>query len=152
MQAEKLQDGAGRTDWVLVFETGDEVMSTLEEFARSHELRAGRFVAIGAFRTATLAYFRPETQEYEEIPVPDQVEVTALVGDVSADGEDPTIHAHCVLGRPDGSTVAGHLMRAAVRPTLELFLSSWDARLDRQPDEASGLALIRLKQERSRHA
>ena len=125
----------------LIFEQGDEVMSGLKEFARQENIRAARFTAIGAFASATLAYFDWEKKEYVDIPVPAQVEVLVLAGDIAWKGNEPVPHVHCVLGQRDGSTIGGHLRRAIVRPTLELMLTSAGA-LERRHDEKSGLALI----------
>ena len=128
----------------LIFESDDEVVSTLEAFAEDQDVRGAHFTALGAFRSATLAYFDWETKEYRDIPVEEQVEVVSLVGDIGRKEDGSVVvHAHCVLGRRDGSTVAGHLMEAAVRPTLELFLQVAPTELSRRPDEESGLDLIR---------
>lgn len=127
----------------LIFETGEEVMSGLKQFARERDVRAARFTAIGAFQTATIAYFDWETKEYLEIPVREQVEVLVLAGDIAWKDGAPVPHVHVVLGRRDGSTIGGHLCEAIVRPTLELMLTQAGA-LERAPDAASGLALISL--------
>lgn len=136
------REGRGHTS-ALVFETGEEVIRALEQHARRTGIKAAHLTALGAFRSATLAYFNWETKEYDEIPVREQVEVTSLVGDIGTHDGDPAVHIHCVLGRPDGSAITGHLLEAHVRPTLELFLTAYDDDLGRHIDEESGLPLIR---------
>jgi uncharacterized protein len=125
----------------VIFETGEEVIAGLEDFARREKIRAARLTAIGAFQSATLAYFDWEQKKYLEIPVREQVEVLVLAGDIAWKGNAPVAHVHCVLGRRDGSTVGGHLCDAIVRPTLELMLTQAGA-LERTFDPQSGLALI----------
>jgi uncharacterized protein len=49
-----------------------------------------------------------------------------------------------VVGRSDGTTRGGHLKEGHVRPTLELVLTEYPRHLERKPDPASGLALIRV--------
>ncbi|HJV59854.1 MAG TPA: PPC domain-containing DNA-binding protein [Albitalea sp.] len=143
MKAKVINEVPERT-YALVFDRGDEVVATLERFAADHGLSASRFTAIGAFESATLGYFDWERKAYERIPVDEQVEVLALVGDVALDGTRPKLHAHAVLGRRDGSTVGGHLLQARVRPTLEVVLIDSPSYLRRSHDPASGLALIRI--------
>jgi predicted DNA-binding protein with PD1-like motif len=126
---------------VLIFATGDEVMATLREYAIKQGIQAARLTGIGAFQSATLAYFDWETKAYEEIVVDEQVEVLVLAGDIAMKDGKPEPHVHVVLGRRDGSTRGGHLCRAVVRPTLELMLEAGGA-LVRRFDPASGLALI----------
>jgi hypothetical protein len=140
MKAKELTQN-GSTLHALIFETGDEVMAGLKEFARRENVRAARFTAIGAFQSATLAYFDWEKKDYIEIPVPDQVEVLVLAGDIAWKENEPVAHVHVVLGRRDGSTCGGHLCEAIVRPTLELMLTQAGA-LERTIDPQSGLALI----------
>lgn len=128
--------------WALIFEPGDEAVAALTRFAVEHEVASGSFTAIGAFSEARVAWFDLETKEYLEIPVDEQVEVLSLAGDVALRDGEPFVHAHAVLGRRDGSTVAGHLLAGTVRPTLELFLHVYPEPLRRVHDEATGLALI----------
>jgi len=128
----------------LVFDTGDEVVSTLERFAAEHALTACRLTAIGAFERVTLGYFDWERKDYERIEVAEQVEVLSLIGDIALDGATPKLHAHAVLGKRGGSTVGGHLLEAKVRPTLEVLLIESPGYLRRVRDPASGLALIRI--------
>jgi len=143
MRAKTIGGGSERT-WALVFATGDEVTSSLSDFAYREQLRAARFTAIGAFREATLGYFDWASKQYEKIPLREQVEVLSLVGDVALEGDAPKVHAHVVVGKRDGSAHGGHLLDAHVRPTLEVMLTESPAHLQRLFDPASGLALIAI--------
>jgi uncharacterized protein len=145
MRAKLLSEAHGQKTFALIFDTGDEVMKSLLTFAREQRLTGSHFTAIGAFRDATLGYFDWEKKDYKKIPIREQVEVVSLVGDVAeAESGGPKIHAHVVVGRSDGSALAGHLLEAHVRPTLELVLTETPAHLCRKHDPASGLALIRV--------
>ncbi len=132
----------GERTVLLVFASGDEVVSTVEAFAREQNVTAAHFTAIGAFSDAVLGYFDWAGKEYEEIPVREQVEVLALNGDIALKDGQPIVHAHVVLGKRDGSAHGGHLLEAHVRPTLELVLDESPAHLRKEHDAASGLALI----------
>jgi len=139
-----LNAGPERT-FAVVFETGDEVMAELTRFAEEQGLDASRFTAIGAFSSAMLGYFDWQKKEYERIPVNEQVEVLALVGDVALDKGKPKIHAHVVVGLRDGAARGGHLLEAHVRPTLEVVLTESPGYLKRELDHESGLALIKIE-------
>lgn len=140
-----LSQADGRRAFALVLETGDDPMSCLAGFAREERITGASITGIGAFSEATLAYFDWEQKEYREIPVREQCEVASLIGDIGVEDEDrPAVHVHLVLGRRDGSAVAGHLLRARVRPTLELVVTESPAHLCRRKDPDSGLNLIRF--------
>jgi uncharacterized protein len=62
-------------------------------------------------------------------------------GNAYKDGQ-PTVHAHVVVGKADGTAHGGHLMEAHVRPTLEVILVESPSFLQRTMDPESGLALI----------
>jgi predicted DNA-binding protein with PD1-like motif len=142
MKFKQLDD---RKTFVLIFDTGDEAASGLAEFVRTQKVGAAQFTGIGALKAVTLGYFNWEKKDYQKIPMREQVEVLSLVGDVAV-GEDgtPSIHAHIVVGRSDGTAHGGHLLEAHVRPTLEVVLIQAPAHLQKRRDPESGLALIRL--------
>ena len=126
----------------LIFDKGDEVVSTLQKFAGEHNLTASRFTAIGALQGAELGYFDWDRKDYDRIPVREQVEVLSLSGDIALFRGKPRVHAHAVLGRRDGSCVGGHLLEATVRPTLEVLLIESPGYLNKTCDAETGLALI----------
>jgi predicted DNA-binding protein with PD1-like motif len=144
MKARPIEQEAGGKTFALVFETGDEAMEELTRFVRERELTAARFDGIGAFSDVVLGYFDWQQREYRPIPLDEQVEVVALTGDVALEDGEPTVHAHVVVARSDGSAHGGHLLEAHVRPTLELVLSESPAHLRKRFDATSGLALIAL--------
>ena len=147
MQSKRLsQSETGERVFAVILETSDEVVTSLMAFARSNKLAGAQITAIGAFSDAVLNYFDWESKSYLEIPVNEQVEVASLVGDIalSPDGE-PALHIHLVLGRRDGSALAGHLGSAHVRPTLEVILTEMPEHLQKVHDPETGLALIRTK-------
>ena len=130
--------------YALVFEAGDEVMDGLRAFAAEHALDAAQFTGIGAFSEVTLGWFDPERKRYEEIPIGEQVEVLTLAGDIAEKDGEPQVHAHVAVAKRDGSAHGGHLMRARVRPTLEVILVESPAHLHKRLDERAGVALIAL--------
>ena len=143
MRSKELSADRERT-FALIFDAGDEVISGLTRFAQEHNLSATRFTAIGAFESVVLGYFDWEKKDYERIPLNQQVEVLALVGDVALDAGKPKVHAHIVVGMRDGTARGGHLLEARVRPTLEVILTESPGHLKREFDPESGLALIRI--------
>lgn len=143
MQSKLLHNADGQRSFAVILVTGDEVMACLKDFVTREKISAAQISAIGALSDVVLEYFDWEKKDYLKIPLREQVEVASLLGDVAeADGK-PAIHLHIVVGRRDGSAMAGHLGEAHVRPTLEVILTESPAHLRKRHDPESGLALIR---------
>lgn len=144
MKVKQLHAADGQRVFAVILETGEAVMESLQRFAEAERLTAAQITGIGAFSEAGLRYFDWERKEYLPIPVKEQVEVASLIGDVAVSPEGkPALHLHLVLGRRDGTALAGHLAEARVRPTLELIVTESPAHLQKALDPESGLALIR---------
>jgi predicted DNA-binding protein with PD1-like motif len=148
MKAKLLNDHEGHRVFAVVLEAGEDFCEGMLAFGDQYHLGASQLSATGGFSQATLGYLSRQTGGIKEIPVADQVEVLSLAGtitrsgDVTADGLEPRVHAAVVLGRSDGSTVGGRLIRGTVWPALEVLVTESPKYLHRRTDEATGLALI----------
>jgi predicted DNA-binding protein with PD1-like motif len=144
VQARVIAQNGEQKTFVVVLETGDEVLSCLQTFVEENGIFAAQVTAIGAFSNVVLKYFDWEKKEYAENVVSEQVEVASLIGDVAqAPSGAPAIHAHLVVGKRDGTAMAGHLGKAHVRPTLEVIIVESPGYLHKVQDPEAGLALIR---------
>jgi uncharacterized protein len=145
MKSQLLANLEVQREFALVFDSGDEVMEGIKNFLAQTHVDSAEFRAIGAFSRATLGYFDIDRKEYQHIEIGEQVEVLSMVGNVALDQGQPKVHAHLVVGKRDGTAHGGHLLKAFVRPTLEVVLNELPQHLRRVHDEKSGLALIDLK-------
>ncbi len=145
MKSQVIDATDGSRTYALVFAEGDEVVCHLTAFAEYEGITAASFKGIGAFRDVCFGYFEWERKAYAEIVLDEQVEVLSLIGDVATKDGEPTIHAHAVVGKRDATAHGGHLLRAHVRPTLELIVEESPAHLRKRIHERSGLALIDLE-------
>lgn len=144
MKSRLLHQNAGQRTFAVVLETGDEAMGCLQSFVAKEKVSAAQITAIGAFSDAVLGYFDWQKKSYLRNGVSEQLEVASLLGDVAlSPDEKPALHIHAVLGRRDGSALAGHLLSGHVRPTLEVIVTESPAHLQKVHDPESGLALIR---------
>lgn len=138
----KLVHDDGLRTYVAVLDKEEEAVEALTGLAQDESFGAASLSAIGAFSRATLGYFDRAAKDYEEIAVDGQVEVLSMLGDFAIADGDPKLHAHVVLGRRDGSTRGGHLLRGWVWPTLEVMITQAPRHLQRRTDTETGLPLI----------
>ncbi|HEX6498653.1 MAG TPA: DUF296 domain-containing protein [Micromonosporaceae bacterium] len=66
----------------------------------------------------------------------------SLLGDVAEKDGKPALHLHAVVGRSDGTTMGGHLLRGEVWPTLEVLVTEVGPELAKRYDPETGLALL----------
>ncbi|NRQ38664.1 DNA-binding protein [Nonomuraea sp. NN258] len=145
MRAKQLSVDEEQT-YAVVFDQGEEVVAGLTSWAAATGIRAARLTGIGGFGHVMLGFFDPAVMDYRRIPVEEQCEVLALVGDfaMSEDAEGPQLHAHVVVGLSDGAARGGHLLSGEVWPTLEVLVTQSPRYLLRRHDPHTGLALIDL--------
>lgn len=143
MRVKALSDTPEKT-FIVVLDPGEEAVACLLSFARDRGVTAGRFTGLGAFSDVTLGFFDVETKDYEPIEIREQVEVVTLAGNFAVQGSEVRLHPHVVVSKRDGSAWGGHLLKAHVRPTLELMVTVDPARLQRRTDAETGLPLLDL--------
>jgi hypothetical protein len=133
--------------FVVILDTGDEILSSLKHFAQAQHLAGSSFKAIGALSNVELGWFNWESKKYQTaIKLEEQVELLSLIGDIALKDNEPQVHAHLVIGRRDGTAHGGHLLSATVRPTCEIVITETPQHLHKEIDPDSGLALIRLRE------
>ena len=130
--------------FILMFETGEELVNGLLQFANLQKVSVASFNAVGALSSVRLGWFSWESKRFEpSVTLDEQVELLSLIGDVALKDEEPVVHAHAVIAKKDGTAHGGHLLNASVRPNCEVFLTESPANLRRFIDPDSGLALIK---------
>lgn len=142
MKVQLLSHSDRRKEFAVIFGKGDEAFSGLVEFAEEYQVTGARFTAVGACRGAVLAWFSPDRRMYKKIPIEGQAEVASMTGDVALLDGKPVIHMHAVIGLPDGTARAGHVLEVHVWPTLEVMVTVYATRMMKSPDPETGVSLI----------
>jgi predicted DNA-binding protein with PD1-like motif len=142
MQVELLNPGEATRHYAVIFYQGDEAFSGLLEFAERYHVTSAHFTAIGALNRATLGWFDPQRKMYKTIPIDGQHEVIGMSGDIALYQGKPVVHTHMVVGSPDGTTRAGHVLDAYVSPTLEVIVTVDPVEMQKRFDPATDLTLI----------
>jgi len=129
---------------MFVAESGQEIIVRLQsgedffEALGSLDLTGGAIVCgIGMLRDVTLAFWTG--REYKEHRVSGPAELVSLQGNFSVRDGQPHIHCHAVLGLEDGSTVGGHLSKATVHETNEIYIRKLSGIVMERKQEPSGL-------------
>jgi len=142
MQVQLLNPGKPTKQYAVIFYQGDEAFSGLLEFADKYHVTSAHFTAIGALNRATLGWFDPKRKMYKKISIDGQHEVIGMSGDIALFQGKPVVHTHMVVGNPDGTTRAGHVLAAYVSPTLEVMVIVDPIAMKKRLDPTTDLTLI----------
>lgn len=120
---------------------GDLLLSIKDVF-RENAVQMGFFVAIGAVKTAHVAFYDQGAKTYTDFIIDEPAEILSCAGNVSWVDGDISVHAHITLGLKDGTAKGGHLLEGTVIFASELFGIALDGqRLERRFDDVTGLKL-----------
>ncbi|MFQ5947934.1 MAG: PPC domain-containing DNA-binding protein [Acidimicrobiia bacterium] len=124
------------------FNTGEDILSGLTEFARDHDIGAGSFTYLGAVQRASLRYYDQKAQEYCDFCIHERLEVLAGVGNVSLLDGEPFVHTHAVFGDFRGRAFGGHINEGCDVFALEITFQELSGEPPvRQSDDCTGLTL-----------
>lgn len=126
----------------LILEKGEPIHEGLQQVAKDLDLPGAFIMGIGVIKDVVVGFFHIPSKSYKEIKLEGPVELLALNGNISWEGEEAIIHLHAVIGREDGSVIGGHLLRASIGVTGEIFIHKIGKRLERERSEEFGLSLL----------
>lgn len=131
-------------DYLIAVEIGEELITSLLNFASSETLSSGYLSGIGALRDFELGYYWLDRKEYKRQKYSEIVELIACTGNLALRQDAPFIHLHVALGREDYSMIGGHLFSGIVAVTAELFFRPLQEPVMRAWNERTGLFLLDL--------
>lgn len=131
--------------YLVTLDPGDELMSSLERLASEHRIGAASVTGLGAVDGALIGAYSLEKQDYIRHEWDEQLEVCSLTGTLSWIDDEPFAHVHGVFGRPDSSTIGGHIFETVCSVTVELAVHTAPERVTRHPVSHCSLDLMKLE-------
>ena len=121
---------------------GEEIVASLEQVCAQYDVQAAKIDGIGAVRDTTVAMFDLSKKQYHETSLPQFFELTNLCGSASRKDGAVYLHLHATLADEKGNAFGGHLKKATIGATAEIFLTALDGKIERKTDEETGLNLF----------
>jgi predicted DNA-binding protein with PD1-like motif len=119
-----------------------DLLLSIKDVFRESGIQMGFFTAIGAVRTAHVAFYDQAAKAYTDFIFDEPAEILSCVGNVSEVDGDISVHAHITLGLKDGTAKGGHLLEGTIIFASELFGIALDGqKLERHFDDITGLKL-----------
>lgn len=127
---------------LIVLDRGDELISSLEEFAKEKDLAGASIQAIGGAAQVTVGFYDIKTQSYIWQDYDEALEVLSLSGNLSWVDGGPFWHIHGVFSGVDFAAFGGHVKKLVVGLTLEIQITPSNVRLTRVKETETGLSLL----------
>ena len=127
--------------YLLVLQKGEEIISALTQFAAKTNLTCATVSGIGATDDAEMGVFDTFEKQYYTKQIRAMTEITALCGNITQKDGKPYVHLHATLATMF-DVVGGHLSKAIVSATAEIFVTAYPIATNRQFDSAVGINLL----------
>ena len=124
---------------------GEEVLEELRKIALKENIRLAQISALGAVGDFTVGVFYTAEKEYHANRFTGDWEIVSLVGNITQQKGEYYAHLHMSAGGVDGSVVGGHLNRAVISATCEMFITILDGVVERSFSDEIGLNLLKFK-------
>lgn len=133
------------------FNAGKDLLASIKEVVKEHQVRAGLLTVIGAVDRAHYGFYQPHQKVYTTLkwtPSPESspaLEIVSCIGNIAILDDEAVVHAHITFTGEKGEIMGGHLLEGCrVNPTAELTLLKADGVLRRKRHEDLNLALLSI--------
>ena len=123
---------------------GEDIVEKVKEIALKENIKLANVNALGAVDHITVGLYKVAEMRYYANEFDGEMEIVSLTGSINTmDGEFYS-HLHIACADQSGSVVGGHLNKAIVSATCEMFIKVIDGTVDRYKDEVTGLNLFKF--------
>ena len=129
---------------IVRMDPGEEILEQMEIAAKAENVRLGSVSAIGAVNDFTVGLYDVAEKRYFPNRFTGAYEIVSLLGNITTMGGEYYAHLHMAAADGTGSTVGGHLNRAVISVTCEMFITEVEGEIDRKKDEKTGINVFRL--------
>lgn len=121
---------------------GEEIQEKLKELCLAEGVKLASVNALGAVSDFTIGVFDVAKKQYYSNDFTGLYEIVSLTGSVTVMDGAYYAHLHMSAGDEKGQVVGGHLNRAVVSATCELFLTLLPGAVERTFSPEVGLNLL----------
>ena len=118
---------------------GDEITESILKLAEKLDISAANVTGIGATDDLTVGVLDLDTRVYEPYTFTGNHEINALVGNLTKKDGKPYLHLHITCTGKGNKVVGGHLIKAVVSVTGEIFINVLNGGISRAFNDAVGI-------------
>ena len=130
---------------VIRMDRGEEILATLKTVCEKENVKLATVSAIGATDEFTVGVLDVGSKKYISNDFKGYYEIVALGGNVNTRNGEYYAHLHMCAADKNGVAAGGHLNRAVISATCEMFVRVIDAKIEREFNEEVGLNLFKFE-------
>lgn len=131
-------------DIVVRIDKGEEILEKIKEVAIKENIKLATVTALGATNEFTVGVFKTEEKKYYSNSFQGDFEIVSLTGSINTMNDEFYTHIHMSAGDEKGNVFGGHLNKAIVSATCEMFIHVIEGKVDRELSEDIGLNLFKF--------
>lgn len=131
-------------DIVVRIDKGEEILEKIKEVAIRENIKLATVTALGATNEFTVGVFKTEEKKYYSNSFQGDFEIVSLTGSINTMNDEFYTHIHMSAGDEKGNVFGGHLNKAIVSATCEMFIHVIEGKVDRELSEDIGLNLFKF--------
>ncbi len=128
--------------YVVRLDVGDEIMGSLNNLCEAENIKAATVQGLGAVNDVTVGYYSLEEKKYFHETFNHQFEMIALNGNITRKDDEPYLHLHIALSDENYKFFGGHLNRAVISITAEIYVSVLDGEVKRRVNPETNLNIL----------
>lgn len=124
------------------FDQGEDIIAGVAQFLSDQKIGACSISGIGSCSSIELGYFNTHLKEYRKKPFFEDLEIISFIGNGALQDGQSVVHAHGVFSKNDFSVFGGHVFKAVVSATAEIFVLKLDGEMQRDLNKDMNLNLL----------
>lgn len=128
--------------FVVRLEIGDEIIDSLSNLSVQENIKAATVQGLGAVDKIDIGYYSTEDKIYHTAEYNKQMEMITLNGNISVKDGEPYLHLHAAFSDERYSMIAGHLNKAYISITAEIFVTVLNGEINRTVSKQTGLNIF----------
>lgn len=124
---------------------GEEILENLKLICEKEKIKLVNVNALGAINDFEVGLFDVDEKKYYSQRHTGNFEIVSLTGSVTTKDGETYIHIHLSAGDKENKVYGGHLNKAIVSATCEMFIQVIEGKVERKFDEEIGLNLFKFE-------